>query len=393
MSDNSVSFWKLALEEPFRWFFPMGVGMAILGVGLWPLYHFGIWENYPGFSHARLMSAGFFGAFIIGFLGTAVPRMLTAPKLRPLEVVLLAGFHLLACLFYGFGWLAYGDGAFLVTLLLLRIFLFKRFSKREDMPPPGIVLAMAGYSMAMGACVIFLLNSVFGLGFALHRVAQLFLYEGFVLCPILGIAPFIFPGFGGLPNRHNFPECRSPNAAWRAKAWLAGVIALAIVISYFLEGLGLPWMGGGLRLAAVVYYLIREAPIGFPRKTSGTLARLLQMGLFCLAAWLVAVLVWPAYRVALDHLLFIGGFSLIVVGVASRVMLGHSGQGHRLRSRIPVAWVILILLLLGMASRITADFMPEVRTAHLNYAAAGWILGVGLWAWTILSAVRTPDVE
>ena len=84
---------------------------------------------------------------------------------------------------------------------------------------------------------------------------------------------------------------------------------------------------------------------------------------------------------------------MIIIGVASRVILGHSGQGRRLRSRMPVVWIILILLFTGMVSRVTAGFMPELRTSHLDYAAIGWILGIGLWAWAILPAVRIPDLE
>ena len=287
--------------------------------------------------------------------------------------------------------LVYGDAAFLLTLVYLRILLFKRFKKRKDMPPPGIILAMGGFSMALGACVIFLLNDFFGIGLTLHRVAQLFLYEGFILCPILGIAPFIFPGFGSLPNRQDFPQSRAPNAAWRAKAWLAGLVALTIALSYLLEGFGWGWVGSCVRLAAVVYYLIMEIPLRFSSKTSGSLARLLQAGMLSLTIWLILTVFLPAYRVTWDHLLFIGAFSLIVIGVASRVILGHSGQGHRLRQRMPLAWIILFLILLAVASRITADLLPQERISHLDYAAIAWIFGLGLWASTILPAVAIPD--
>lgn len=383
----------MALEEPFRIFFPLGVVIAIMGAGLWPLYHLGIWENYPGFSHARLMSVGFFGAFIIGFLSTAFPRFVSAHRLKNKEVVLLVLLHLTACVFYVSGLLVYGDAAFLITLVCLRIFLIKRYARREDMPPPGIILVMGGISMAIGGCVIFLMNGAIGIGFTLYRVGQLFLYEGFTLCAILGIAPFIFPGFAGLPNRHNFPENRSPSAAWRAKAWLAGTVALAAAVSYFLEVFGFGRVASWLRLAAVGFYVIREIPVRFPLKSSGSLARLLQLGMLSLGAWLGFVIFMPAYRVAWDHLLFMGGFAIIVIGVASRVVLGHSGQGYRLRKGMPVAWVILIVIFLAMGSRVTADFVPEVRISHLNYAAIGWIVGLGLWAWTVLRAVGIADVE
>jgi uncharacterized protein involved in response to NO len=61
--------------EPFRLFFPAGVLAGLLGVALWPLHFGGYVAFYPGQVHARLMAFGFFGAFILGFLGTALPRM------------------------------------------------------------------------------------------------------------------------------------------------------------------------------------------------------------------------------------------------------------------------------------------------------------------------------
>src|ERR1051325_2550562 len=65
-------------REPFRIFFPAGVLAGIVGVALWPLYFTNVLELYPGLGHARIMACGLFGGFIIGFLGTAMPRMLSA---------------------------------------------------------------------------------------------------------------------------------------------------------------------------------------------------------------------------------------------------------------------------------------------------------------------------
>jgi len=63
-------------REPFRIFFPAAILAGIAGVSLWPLYFLHVTETYPGVSHARIMACGFFGGFIFGFLGTAMPRML-----------------------------------------------------------------------------------------------------------------------------------------------------------------------------------------------------------------------------------------------------------------------------------------------------------------------------
>src|SRR5215207_5461504 len=80
-------------REPFRAFFPAGVLAGIAGVLLWPLYFIGITEFYPGLSHARIMACGLFGAFIFGFLGTAMPRMLSAKPLHVFQVLPLVLIH------------------------------------------------------------------------------------------------------------------------------------------------------------------------------------------------------------------------------------------------------------------------------------------------------------
>src|SRR5438552_18474291 len=68
-------------REPFRVLFPEAVLAGILGVSLWPLYFSGLTKFYPGEAHARIMAYGLFAGFIFGFLGTAMPRMLSAPAL------------------------------------------------------------------------------------------------------------------------------------------------------------------------------------------------------------------------------------------------------------------------------------------------------------------------
>jgi len=80
-------------NEPFRVFFPEGVFSGIVGVSLWPSYFFKLTQLYPGQAHGRIMAYGLFGAFIFGFLGTAMPRLLSAPPLRVASVLLLLALH------------------------------------------------------------------------------------------------------------------------------------------------------------------------------------------------------------------------------------------------------------------------------------------------------------
>ena len=82
MTPQRPSFLSLCPAEPFRIFFPPATLLGISGVSLWPLFFSGLHPFYPGPMHARLMIKGFLAGFVIGFLGTALPRLLSAPPLR-----------------------------------------------------------------------------------------------------------------------------------------------------------------------------------------------------------------------------------------------------------------------------------------------------------------------
>src|SRR6185503_13894274 len=100
-------------REPFRIFFPAGVLAGIVGVALWPLHFANVLELYPGIGHARIMAYGLFGAFIFGFLGTAMPRMLSAKPLHIFQVLPLAAVHAAMVAAFACSKIFIGDALFL----------------------------------------------------------------------------------------------------------------------------------------------------------------------------------------------------------------------------------------------------------------------------------------
>src|SRR3954463_4278106 len=127
-------------REPFRVFFPVGVLAGIIGVSLWPLYFSKVLVWYPGQSHARIMAYGLFGGFIFGFLGTAMPRMLSAPALGGRNVLALLFLHLAMVVAFALQQMILGDSLFLVLLLLFLTLMALRLRQRKDTPPPGFIL-------------------------------------------------------------------------------------------------------------------------------------------------------------------------------------------------------------------------------------------------------------
>lgn len=84
-------------------------------------------------------------------------------------------------------------------------------------------------------------------------------------------------------------------------------------------------------------------------------------------------------HVALDHLLFIGGFGLLCLIVASRVLFGHSGALASFSGKSRTARWIVALVVIAAFTRASAEFMPRILVSHHVYAAALWALAALLW--------------
>src|SRR5688572_24364373 len=178
-------------REPFRIFFPLALFAGIVGVALWPLHLLGIVQWYPGQIHTRLMANGFFGGFIFGFLGTAMPRMLSAKPLTSLETALLTLLYLGLITAYSFGTLVVGDTLMLCLVVSFGALMFPRARKRKDIPPPGFVLVILGLISAfLGAALSVLLNYS-ELDLFWTNLQRLLSFQGSVLFPTMGVAPFI----------------------------------------------------------------------------------------------------------------------------------------------------------------------------------------------------------
>ncbi len=388
---------KLSLSElaaePFRLFFPAAVVAGILGVAVWPLYFGGLLSMYPGAGHTRLMGQGFFGGFIVGFLGTALPRMLST---RPLPAGLIG--WLLVCfgVFTGgnfLGQTALADAAFLTLLLSFSAALGVRLWQRRDLPPPGFVLVALAFVCGLAGAVIGLLNAWVELDPYWLVLRPLLAYQGFVLLPVLGVGGFILPRFLGLKNRQDFPEALKPSRAWVLRALFALSAGSVILASFILEVGGWYRTAYLVRFVAAAGYLLSEVPVHRAGWSGGAVSWTLRVGIGLVLLGLLSVAVFPFYRVALLHILLVGGLGVITLVVATRVVFGHSGNVSLLAAPNRWLWVALGLILLGMATRISGDFLPHIMISHYNYGALCWVLGIGLWAWKVLPKVLVPDPE
>jgi len=159
---------------------------------------------------------------------------------------------------------------------------------------------------------------------------------------------------------------------------------------FVLEALGNPAWGNALRAVGITAYFIREIPAHKVR-VGGSLAFGLRLALFSIPLAYALMAIWPGQRFALIHILMITGFSLITFIVASRVVYGHSGQTEKFRAGIWPVRVLVAGFFLAMLTRVTADWMPDIRMTHYGYAAIVCVGVVVYWGLTVLKGVVRSD--
>jgi hypothetical protein len=209
-----------------------------------------------------------------------------------------------------------------------------------------------------------------------YRLAGLLLYQGMLLPPVLGIGSFIFPRMLG----GDFGTPDNP-AETRAALLRSLAAALLIVGSFFLEAYGAKVSVYLLRAGTAAVYLLigvrwRRRAGDEPR---GTLARGLFWALGTGLAGLAAAGIAYERHVALEHLLYIGGFGLLILLVASRVLFGHSGELAGFARKSWTARLIIGCAFIAATTRASAEFWPTITISHHKYAAWTWAIAAAVW--------------
>ena len=378
MRVSAAQYVRLCAEEPFRIFFPLGALLGFTGVLLWPLFFAGVIVTYPGIAHARVMIEGFMSCFIFGFLGTAGPRVMSVRHFSSGEVMRLIVALLASIGAHLAGNHALGDLLFVVTMCLFAGSLLPRFLAREDSPSPNFALVALGMLNGIAGAALLFWSQAFGAHPDVYRLGNSLLNIGFVLLPVLGVAPFF------LRRLLDLPSDETPTT--RGQLAIALLLGVAIVASFVFELVTSAEAVGWIRAVLVVIYLT----IALPLRGNSTLAAGLRMSLAAMAAALGLVAILSPYRVSALHVLFIGGFSVAVFIVATRVVLGHSGKLANVRRQRWLFVTALVLIILAMISRFSADFVAT-RNEHLNWAAYCWLLGAAIWVALVLPKVRVVE--
>jgi uncharacterized protein involved in response to NO len=302
--------------DPYQWFFPIGLILGCLGTGIWIVNWMPGLPWYPGIAHTDLMMGGFFLTMAAGFLMTAIPKFTGTAGAHFWEKMGVALPAGGALAFaYAQNRLFFHTAIFIMTLMLL-IFALRR---------SRLVFLGFGIVSAVLSTFVMMLQDMHPLPTSILILGRQLYYYGTSFFLIVGVGLRIFPMLTGM---------RPSDPPWRILGWPRAGTMLAIMV----------WVSCWMVILGLV----------------------------------IRVTV-PGYAIHGAHIYYIGGVSVMIFAVATRVSLAHGGHGLAMERRSGFLIAILTLLGIALLVRVSAPWFPNVYNSHLAYAAMAWVLAAVCW--------------
>ncbi len=371
------------LHAPHRPMFLAGATQALLSMLWWAadlaarhggLYAAPDWPLPPSWLHAVLMSYGFFPFFVFGFILTAGPRWQGAAPVA--KAAYVAPFALMAL-----GWLGFYGALWRPSLLAPALGLVLagwwaglpalwRVARAPAARRSHIVAVLGGLtfgSLLLAAFAGFVLGGPPWLGQAAARGGVWF----FLLPVFTALCHRMVPFFSGAV----VPKYRVANPLWALYLLLAcyaghGALELAglpqwtwvfdLPAAAAAAGLSIDWQPRRclpVRLLAVLH--VSFAWLG------------LSLGLFAVHS-LLLLSGAGSLGLAPLHALTLGFFASAVIGMVTRVTLGHSGRPLGADNAV---WAAFWGMQAVAALRVAGEFFAQLSLL----AALVWLAAFGLW--------------
>lgn len=320
---------------PFRPLFLLASLLALTAIPLWVLVLGGVVALPAGIDplawHAHEMTAGFGGAILGGFLLTAAAnwtgrRTLTGPWLVAL-VLLWLGDRLGGAGLIDWRLAALcGAGYWLTVFAGLAWMIVPAGQIRRQIVPLTLPLLLAGQDAIW--------HQPHPITLGQWTISRGFLF--ILLFAVLWIAGRVFPFF----TERALNQTGATRSPWLDRTALT-LFALWAGVELILPG---SWWAAGLAIPVAIAHLLRLRGWYLPGALRVPLTAVLYIGfgmmpVALLTQWLVPLGVLPMTN--WFHLLAIGSFALVAVGMMSRVSLGHTGRPLQAAPLTVAAWCLL----------------------------------------------------
>jgi len=318
------------------------------------------------------MIGGFLFLFACGFLMTAIPKFTGSASATEKEILITTVLSSLMLVAGFSGQIKTFRFILIINILSLVFFGLRRFNKRQLDLPNSFIFIPIGIASGLFGTVIILLSELSLLTGASSIFGQLLYYQGFMLSLIIGVGSKLIPVLAG------WDEMFMPGSHKKSFQRLS-LVAVALIISFLIEAFIDARLGRFLRALAVIPVAIYDWKILRVPLARTWLAFWIWIASWCVPLGLLGAAVFPDYYIHFMHLLFIGGFSLMTMMIASRVTLAHGGHDLKLEKKSKALLIGASLVALATLTRVAAGFLPSTYNSHIFYAAIAWLIGFSIW--------------
>jgi hypothetical protein len=407
-------------DSIYRRFFLGGIVLILTAGatwGAWLLWQIGLAGKFTGISvhhvnaHGHAQIFGWVGLFIMGFAYQAFPRIwhteLRAPRLAVASfglvvfglVVRTVGMTLAGAWDHAPSAAMLGGAAEAIGVLLFVAIVcatFRRSTARLE-PYVGFVLGGLGWFVAMTAVDVWHTYTTMTAATHERLVWYVATYQaplrdlqihGLALFMILGVSLRMLPPLFGVSA---VPALR----AWRALGVLTAAVALesGVFVVYRWSGnhalaalLMIPWLmlAAGVAMVALPWRLWR------PFETTDRSAKFVRAAYAWLAVSLAMLLLLPVYQAvsgipfshayygAIRHAITVGFISLMIMGMAAKVVPTLNGRDVR---QLPALWGPFVLVNLGCFLRVTTQTLTDWHGGFFAVVGVSGVLEVAGLAW------------
>ena len=246
------------------------------------------------------------------------------------------------------------------------------FGEGRSRPPAGFAIAFLSLLLALGTSVSWAAGWSY-VSPEMDHFHRLLAYQGFLLLPLLGVGRYLFPRISG-------DAAGGKSVSGKRRSAVVWTTAVLLLVSFAIEAFLSARWGNFLRIGAVVAWLIGALPDLCRGRARSTRHWALRTGIVLILLAFFCRAIWPHEVFAFEHILFLGGFSQVMLLVGDRVLLGHGGDLESTPDRSPMWRWIVWLVLLTAATRAVAELVPSTRVSHHIYAAFMLVIALAIWS-------------
>ena len=377
--DARIPLWR---REPYRLLFPLGVLLSWAGVAPWLLFSFGWTDQWLPVFHAMAQVQCFLSCMAAGFLFTMIPRRTATAPAAAWEVGLAVLAPLGTAAFAFKERWAVSQLFWAASIATLLQFALRRFRARtaKGRVPASFVWVMLALALGLISVVLAAVGAAGGQErFWLHDVGRNMALQGVLACLVVGVGAVILP---------HLARGDSPNEPSRGARAIHLALGISFAASFFIEQLFSVPLAHALRALCTGAALIPAAKLWLPPTLPGAHRRLAWLSAWALPLGYALVALFPQYRKALLHVVFIGSFGAMSLSVALHVALTHAGLADLLerRSRLVVA------LGTSLAAAVLARIMLDLDQPHLRLwlglAASCFVIATVVWLFIAVRSMK-----